>query len=652
MFNNYIRIIRILFIFILGSVLSAQSMEELKRLREAYEDMKEAQEEEAIIQEGVADEKKIGAEGSMRLLVKPAEIKEYYIQKMNSIRSELKSLENLLSYTDSVMTLQYFGYDYFNQRDSIPLLANIPISSDYILGPDDEVIISMWGQAEQDERKILRRDGTIFIENVGLLYLGGKTLSQAKTYIHNRFSKVYSTLLVKPPTTYFDLSLGKIKNINIIISGHVARPGNYVIHPAINLFNVLVTAGGIDTTGTLRLIKILRNNTVIDSIDLYPLITGAGKIKSINFHDSDIVLVPPRYGTVAVTGAVLKPAYYEPLKDEVAGNLIKYAGGLNRKAGTHLTIVSRISNNKIKSVKNLDNIGIQHGDSLHVPINTMINLNVSISGAIGSPGVYPWFDGMTVKDLLLVSGAEDIQIKKYADYSNAEIVRQQVDGLGFKEVQLNFMEIIKNKDNSENFTLAPYDHITIPRKKGYFLAEKVFIFGEVSAPGEYPLLNEKESLESILNRTGGVLPGAFENGIIIKRDSLVVGWINKEVLLAPGDSIYVPRQPGTVKVLGMVHNPGYYKWEKGKSVAHYVRLAGGLKVYADKQAVVLRYPNGLSAPASGLFGPEVTDGCIITAHDGKERPSSVNMALDILSRTLEPLVSLASVLVLVRTANQ
>ena len=218
MYLNQIRIIRIFIVLIFGIGLCfPQSLEDLKRLREAYEENKKAQDAKSIIKKGIEDEEKVGGRAEVRLLVKPAEIKEYYDQKLRTIRSDLKLLEDLLSYTDSVPTLKYFGYDFFNRRDSILLLENIAVTSEYVLGPGDEVIISLWGLSQFQDRKIVERDGTIFIDNVGLLYLGGKTLLEAESYVLSRFSKVYSTLIQTPPTSYFDLTLGKVKNINVII---------------------------------------------------------------------------------------------------------------------------------------------------------------------------------------------------------------------------------------------------------------------------------------------------------------------------------------------------------------------------------------------------------------------------------------------------
>jgi len=650
--NKYIRITRILLLLLFGFAINAQSVEELQRLRKAYEENKKAQEAASIINRGIEGERKKVGEPDIRLLVKPPEIKEYYNQKLEAIRNELIALEDLLSYTDSIPSLKYFGYNFFSLRDSIPYPDNFSVSPNYILGTGDEVIVSLWGQAEFQERKTIERDGTIFIKNVGLLHLGGKTINEVKPYVLNRLSKVYSTLVDKPATSFFSLSLGKVKNISVTVSGHVSRPGNYVIHPSTNVINLLILAGGIDTTGTMREISLIRNASVIDNLDLYPLLTGGGEINNFNFLDKDIILVPPRRGTVAITGAIHRSAYYEPLNDETAQELVNYSGGLNQRAGTHFSIMNPLNQSRIKPVSELKDLQIQNGDSLHFPIKSSLDVHVSISGAISSPGDYPWYKGITLSELLSVSGSFDSQSQNFGHLDNLELVRWNENNAKFESLQINFNGLSENIEKAADIILEPFDHISVPRKKGYFLADKVFIDGHISHPGEYPLLNQKESLSSLLQRAGGVLPGAFNEGIMVKRDTLSVGWSSKNMVLASGDSIYVPRETGTVMVVGNVHNPGYYTWEEGKPVSFYLELAGGLKAYSDKKSVVITYPNGTSSPTSRWNNPSVLEGSTISANEGKERPSTFNLVLDVFRRTTEPFVPIISILVLMQATGK
>ena len=211
-------------------------------------------------------------------------------------------------------------------RDSIDYVDNRNITDDYILGFGDEIIISVWGEVEQYEKQIIQRDGTVYFQNVGLLFLSGKNLSEAKTYIYNRFSKVYSTLNSSPKLSFLDVSIGSLKNINVTVSGHVNLPGNYVINPSLSLTNLLILSGGITNNGSLRKILISRQGAIVDSVDFYPLISGIADIKPIQFLDGDVIIIPPKKSTIALTGSIRIPAYYEFINDNL-NDLLLFAGG-------------------------------------------------------------------------------------------------------------------------------------------------------------------------------------------------------------------------------------------------------------------------------------------------------------------------------------
>ena len=273
---KYYRIILILFVFSV-SFLKGQTPDELQNFMETYNKLKTDQEANEIVKKGIESEK-TNDDLPLKILVSPADINKYYKEKMSVLQNELIKLNVLFEMSDSLRPIEDFGYNFFSPRDSIPFIDNLKITDEYVLGYGDEVIFSVWGQVEQYE-KLIERDGTVFIDNVGLLYLGGKTLKVAKSYINDRFARVYSTLKSKPKLSFINISLGKLKQISVSVGGHVNYPGSYVINPSINLTNLLIMTGGITQTGSLRNIFINRNNSVVDTVDLYPIISGNGVIK-------------------------------------------------------------------------------------------------------------------------------------------------------------------------------------------------------------------------------------------------------------------------------------------------------------------------------------------------------------------------------------
>tara|TARA_Y100000590_G_C15692277_1_gene1003849 strand:- start:181 stop:1989 length:1809 start_codon:yes stop_codon:yes gene_type:complete len=543
---------------------------------DSYKKIKSEQEANDMVKgmeldEGIVD-------GPVRLLVEPGDITDYYLEKMNFIRKDLSKLNRLIFLSDSTQPITQFGYNYFSYRDTIQFIDNANMPSNYILGYGDEIIISVWGQAEQHVRKTLDRDGTIFVENVGLLYLGGKTLSQAKTYALNRFSKVYATLNSKPQLTFLELSIGKIKNINISVAGHVQFPGNYVVNPSISVSNILILSGGINETGTLRNIFIQRNGSLVDTLDLYPLITGLGFIKESQIIDGDIIVVPPRGETIAVTGEVINPAYFEIKSNENIDNILKYSGLVNIRSDIGIILARSQSKNLYVPKSDYQKITLLHGDSLIVPISYSMTELISVSVSNRSIVEIPW-----VKDLSFSQIIKILQVKKN-NIQSVELIRRNIN---------NKQEIVPfDPINSINFKFVPSDHLSIHLSEVFIPTKSVIVKGEVNSPGTYPLIENKESLRSVLERAGGLQITSDMNSVLIKRDTLTFGSNTGDLILTPGDTIIANPHIGTVKVEGEVHYPGNFEWRKDILAKNYISLAGGLTAYADKKHIIYITPYG------------------------------------------------------------
>jgi len=613
-FNKYIRITRILFILSSISLISGQTAEELKRFMETYDKIKVEQQAKEVVKKGVIGEKD-PEERPVRLLIKPGDIDKYYIEKTNVLRKEIDALYNMLPRTGRTLPIVHFGYNYFHMRDTIPILDNYNVGPDYKLGYGDEIIISVWGQSEQHERKTLERDGTVFVENVGLLYLGGKTLKEAKTYTKDRFSKVYATLKSDPTMSDFEMSLGRVKNINIVVGGHVNKPGSYVINPSVNLSNLLIAAGGVDTTGTLRNLKIQRNQAIIDSIDLYPLISGIGYAKQTRLLNGDIVLVPPRYSTIAMSGAVLRPAYFELKADETASQIIQYAGGLKYNAGKQVLIIRSDYKNQYINVDSLLSVTVTNGDSLFVPFRVEQNLEVTLSTSLVSDdgtdpkvSTFPWYEGLNADILIKIAGLEESKFKiRYI-----EIAHRSRDDNVYSPVQSSLGSDLSSILNTN---LEPFDHLMVQFFESFKPADHVFIIGEVQSPGAYPLLETQEKLSSVLQRSGGLLPSADMASIQIKRDTLSLGSKNGDIMLMPGDKIIVRHRSETIIVEGEVHNPGLFNWQNNMRAKDYLEMAGGITALGDKNHVVYIDSNGEAVRMNRWRNPAVEKGSKIVVSE-------------------------------------
>jgi len=595
---NKIQIItRILFILSSVSLISSQTAEELKRFMDTYDKLKVDQEANEVVKKGLESEKDPD-DGPVRLLIDPGDMTKYYREKMSVIKKDLEQLNRILISSDSIPQLEHFGYNYFSLRDSIQIIDNATVPSNYVLGYGDEVIISIWGQAEQYERAMLERDGTVFIKNVGLLYFGGKTSDQAKTYLKSRFGKVYATLNSNPPQTFLEFSIGKIKNINITISGHVQFPGNYVVNPSISIPNILVLAGGVTETGTLRNIKLQREKTIIDSMDLYPLITGNGITKSFSFLNSDVIIVPPRRESVAVNGAVLNPAYYEISNGNSVKSLLQYAGGVISDGNPQVIIARPGAPNLYVPSLAFEKIEVISGDSLIIPGRNKQVTTISVSSNIHNLMNIPWFDELSFNTILDIMHIDPQNVR------NIELVRRSKDDDIYQPQSLDLSQTV-------GFKIIPFDHLSIHLHEKFIPTNYVVVKGAIGSPGEYPLINGHETLNSILTRSGGLLSSSDIKNVIVKRDTLSFGSKTGDLVLSAGDTIIAKPILGTVMIDGEVHNPGNITWQASYSTKDYLNLAGGLTAYGDKKHIVYITPYGEASRISIRSNVSVLPGGII-----------------------------------------
>ncbi len=516
-----------------------------------------------------------------------------------------KLLEELKIIKDSTSKMPYIGYDFFTKRDTIPFWQNLPISSEYKLGPGDEIIISLWGESNSFHSEIINRDGQVFLDNVGILNLGGKSILNAKNYIISKYSRVYSTLVGQNPKSFIDLTLGELKSINVHFVGFVNIPGVHMLHPFSNVITGLIQAGGVDYKGSLRKINVVRNNKIIGSIDIYKYLIEDGSFEDIRLMDQDVIYVPPRISTIPITGRIYRPGYFELTKDENLGDIIKLSGGRERGSSEKIFVFKNEKNGKdghIVDFSEINKFKISQGDSIHVPLITSSYNFVKISGQVKNQGLYPYSKNLSLKELLIATSSfkyNDFQ--KTMDLSNILIFRRNSEG----QDPLKIIADIKN-----NIKLERGDHITIPPKKLLEPIKSIVISGEIEKPGIYPA-NNMTTLGDILKLSGGYTESALIEGIEIFRDSLKIAWNDAAFILFEGDSLNVMRKSGLVAIKGEINVPGFITYKKNDSLDDYIRKAGGFTSFANQRNIYVVYPNGISSSKSFFKSPKIKEGSTI-----------------------------------------
>jgi len=606
-FFVYITILPFSFIF-------SQTYEEIIKLRNQYEQLKESQLQDELNNQGETLLKDQEDKGPTRVIYKPEDLEEFYRLQLSQLTKSLEEINILNSFFDSTKKLSHFGYNLFTNRDTMSFFDNMPLPSNYTLGSGDELIVSLWGQVEKEETSIINRDGNIFFEDIGIIELGGLTLIESKIKLKNAFSKTYSTIKSKEPSTFLDISLGQLKGLNVHILGYVNSPGVYALHPFSDPFTALFYAGGVDTTGSLRNIEIYRDGIKVHSVDLYSIINGGSLNKQVRLLDQDIIFVPSRKSKVIINGAVQIPGYFELIKSETANDLISFSGGLTSKASNLITLKRVNSPYKRKSddlaidfflipIDSLDNFKLQNGDSLGIALISDYYPTITINGWVKRPGQYPYIKDIDILELIEIGGGLNdkswflpsqkrvITLKKY---HNSTVLTFDYD---------------KIIDGSQNIILNPFDEVQILKNKSNNFNNYVSIKGEINSEGIYSIANR--TLKDIINDAGGFTSNAFIDGIEVYRDTLRVGVNSLSMVPLNGDSVFVPLRSGSVTILGSVNNPGLISFEKGLSINDFIDLAGGYTIYANKRDVYIIYPNGISKKKTRLSSPKVLEGSTI-----------------------------------------
>lgn len=310
-----------------------------------------------------------------------------------------------------------YGRNLFeNVPSTFAPVDRIPVTSDYMIGPGDEILIRGWGQVQINVRATVDRDGSIFIPKVGNISVAGVRYDQLQGYLKSQIGRVFQN---------FDLTatLGQLRSIQVFVVGQARRPGSYTVSSLSTVVNALFASGGPSPNGSMRHIQLKRNNKIVTEIDLYDLLLNGDKSKDVVLLSGDVIYIPPIGKQVAVAGAVNVPGIYE-LKDATTlGDAIAIAGGMTTTAEGDKVVVERIDDHTIRTIETfpLDSDGLKRlvkdGDVVNVrTLSPRFENSVTLRGNVAQPGRYPWKKGMRVSDL--IPNREFLLTRQYWSHQN------------------------------------------------------------------------------------------------------------------------------------------------------------------------------------------------------------------------------------------
>ena len=476
------------------------------------------------------------------------------------------------------VTSEIFGSDFFSTYQSTFMPINEPnLSSEYIIDFGDTLEIQLIGQQDFTEELQIKRDGSINMPDIGKIKIAGLSLGDAISLIK---AKVSSSFI----GTEVFVSLTSIRDINVLVSGNAYSPGIYTISGNSNMLHALAVAGGINKYGSYRSINLIRNQEIIESLDMYDvLITGSYNSKT-KLQPGDIIFVEPVKKLVAVDGAVKRPAIYELKDGQKLSDILDYANGIDIRADMSNIFLERILDGRVRpiqisNINEFDEINAEDGDKIF--IRKYPYRNVEVLGSVLKPGKYLMSEGETVEDLISKAGGYTknaylfgavyekqtaLEINKMADIILYEkfidniISMSQNTPAGITGISpiIDLTESLKNSvpngrividivEESSNVYISDGDKLIIPEKPDH-----IFIYGEVSYEGALNYSSSK-SLNDYIDQSGGLKKSADEKAIYILhpngdtqrssiRKNLFQNSPDKELALYPGSVIFVPRE--------------------------------------------------------------------------------------------------------------
>lgn len=428
--------------------------------------------------------------------------------------------------------LKYFGYDIFSATPSaFEPSAEGPIDPEYIIGPEDVLRVSVWGQVEQQNELEVDKEGRIFIPTAGPVVVSGLTVGEVTKTLTKQLSRSFQGLMSNPKTVWMDVTIAKVRPKRVFIMGEVFNPGGYTVNSYASVFSSLFAVGGPTVNGSLREVRLIRGNKVIARIDLYSYFTGADKNNDLRVQSNDIIFVPVRKNSLTIKGEIRRPGVYELLPGENLKKLLEFSGGQLATSYLERVHIDRIIPFKERLKKEIErqvtdinfrDIVLKNADyNLHdgdivtvLPILDEVKNYVTISGAVYKPGKYQILPNMRLLDLIEL--ADSLKPETYL--IRGEITRINSDNTTRLSIPFSLRSVIDG-DQSQNVELLPRDEILIHDIGiSQILNEFIEVRGKVKNPGRYALTKNMTLIDALMKAGGYTEDASYLQAEIARLD--------------------------------------------------------------------------------------------------------------------------------------
>ena len=536
--------------------------------------------------------------------------------------------------------LEVFGLSVFRQRTTQFQAAAVgPVDENYRLGPGDRIALILTGDVQEAYSLDVTRDGFIVIPEVGTVAVANLTLGQLESLLYSRLGRVYSGVRRGAgATTQFEVTVSRVRNVQVFVAGDVARPGAYQVSGAGTPLTALYAAGGPTQNGSLRRVELRRGSRLVDSIDIYAYLLAGTNRTDLRLESGDVIFVPVRGGQVKVTGQVLRPAIYEIKPSETLRDVIAAAGGfraeaLRQRVQIHRILPPTTGDSTLGRARVVVDVGPDQfaggvvpavpmlpGDSVTVfRVAERLRGFVTVSGNVWIPSPVGFAPGMKLSDAIRLAGGPKPDV-----YLGQILVSRLRPDSTRVQLRSSFADTTGAVVN--DFAVQEDDEIVVFSQTAFRPERYVRVTGAVRRPGQIAYREGMTVRDAIL-LADGLTENAYLNEAEIARvpDDRSNGAIAEtirvpldstylfgrgdageyagppgapaprsgtpEVALQPYDNLLILQQPEwelprTVKITGQVKYPGPYALRsKTDRLMDIVGRAGGLTEAA--------YPDGI-----------------------------------------------------------
>jgi polysaccharide biosynthesis/export protein len=524
-----------------------------------------------------------------------------------------------------VEALKPFGYDLFDRSPStFAPMTNVPVPSDYVIGPGDELSVQLYGSQNRTLRLIVGRDGRVSFPELGPINVAGERFNNVKASIESRVERQLIGVRAS-------VSMGDTRSIRVFVLGEARRPGTYTISSLATMTSALYAAGGIKPIGSMRRIELKRQGTLVRTLDLYDLLIHGDTTDDNKLEQGDVIFVPSVGNTVSAAGELHRPAIYEIKNESSVADLVALAGGLTPQADPVKAMLSRVDENERRVVLQVALFGpgakaetLRNGDVLRVTrLKPTLDAGVSLQGHVFTPGNYAFHQGMHLTDV--IHSVDDLQPN--ADLHYLLIRRELPPDRRITVLSADLSAALKAPGSAADIQLLPRDQVMVfdlasgrdriiqpvldelrLQSNSNRPTQVVHVDGRVKVPGEYPL-ESGMTIADLVRAGGGLSDAAYggkaeltryrvEDGETRRTDLIEVdltqalrGDSKENIKLEPFDILSIKEvsqwhTQESVTLMGEVRFPGSYDIKRGETLVSVLARAGGLTEFAFPEGSV------------------------------------------------------------------